>query len=59
MSLESHLVETGDVFRVYARPEVDEGRGEDALFKVLASLHKTLIYAFRAMRRRFARRAAH
>jgi len=49
-SLESHCVEAGGRFRIRARWQLDQGRGDDALFNVVAYLHKTFIYAFRGIR---------
>ena len=49
-SLESHCTEAGEFFRVHARKEFDEGRGDDALFHVVAYLHKITLSAFRALR---------
>lgn len=48
--LESHCTEDGEIFRVHARKELDQNRGHDALFNVVAYLHKTIVAAYRAMR---------
>jgi hypothetical protein len=47
-----HIVlrQAGDIFRGRARPEVDKGRVVDALFNVAVFLHKTLLYACRAIK---------
>jgi len=49
-SLESHLTEAAEPFRVRARIGLEQGRGETALFNVLAYLSKSFVCAFRAMR---------
>ena len=49
-SLESHLVEAGETFRVRARIELEHGCGERSLFNVLAYLSKSFVCAFRGMR---------
>lgn len=49
-SLEGHLSEAGEVFRVHARAGVERSCGPDALFNALAYLSKSFVRAFRAMR---------
>lgn len=49
-SLEPHLTEAAEAFRVRARIGLEQGRGESALFNVLAYLSKSFVCAFRAMR---------
>ena len=48
--LEGHFVEAGETFRVYPRQEFEQGRADDALFNLVAYLHKTFVYAFRALK---------
>jgi hypothetical protein len=48
-SLESHLVERGDVFRVRGRNTLSERMSNSSLFNVLAFLSKIFVCAFRAL----------
>ena len=48
-SLESHLVERGDAFRVRARNMLSHRYANNALFNVLAFLSKIFVCAFRAL----------
>jgi uncharacterized protein DUF5677 len=48
-SLDAHFVEARDAFRVRARIQLEQNLGSDALFNVVAFLHKSFISAFRAL----------
>jgi hypothetical protein len=48
--LESHFVEAGVTFQVYAGKELDRQFGDNALVNVVAYLTKTFIAGFRALR---------
>lgn len=48
-SLESHLTEAGDVFRIRPRSWLESRKADNALFNVLAYVSKAFICAYRAM----------
>ena len=50
LSVESHLTEAEEPFRVRARSWVEHGKAASALFNVLAYISKTFVCAYRAMR---------
>lgn len=49
-SLESHLTEAEEVFRVRARSSLERGKVDTALFNVLVYISKIFVRAYRAMR---------
>jgi hypothetical protein len=50
LSVESHLPEAEEPFRIRARSRVESGKAASALFNVLAYISKTFVCAYRAMR---------
>jgi hypothetical protein len=49
-ALESHITEPREPFRIRDRPDIDKGRGEDALVNVLGYVSRSFVHAYRAIK---------